>query len=188
MHNDDITRLADSADARAKWGRGTATTPTMDSEGTSRLLELIASELRALERTDHVEDKLGMVAERSISVDAEIVAAMQSIEADENEQRKDQKQRLLWVLGEYDFSMPANAFNTIAGMMTPAPDHSAGVGGMVPAALINAGGKLANAAFNLAQSPSLSDRERKCLDEVRKEWDAALRALTHPADAIGGDS
>ena len=51
MTGDDLARLAqlaDSADARAKWGRGTATTPTMDSEGTSRLLELIAAELRTL--------------------------------------------------------------------------------------------------------------------------------------------
>jgi hypothetical protein len=67
-----------------------------------------------------VKDCPACVAQRSISVDSELVAAMRSTEADENESRKDQKQRLLWVLGEYDFSMPANAFDIIAAMMTDA--------------------------------------------------------------------
>jgi hypothetical protein len=70
-----------------------------------------------------VKDCPACVAQRSISVDSELVAAMRSTEADENESRKDQKQRLLCVLGEYDFSMPANAFNIIAGMMTGRADQ-----------------------------------------------------------------
>lgn len=65
---------------------------------------------------------------RSISVDAEIVAAMQSIEADESEPQKDEKERLLFVMGEYDFSMPVQAFNVIAGMMVSAkPPKDAGL-------------------------------------------------------------
>lgn len=125
--------------------------------------------------------------ERSISVDAEIVAAMQSIEADENGQRKDQKQRLLWVLGEYDFSMPANAFNIIAAMMTAAPGHSAGVGKqVVDDATIE---RYAAAIYDLmpydgpqgTQKPKWQNggnSDRQC--EARQK---ARAALAQPADA-----
>lgn len=59
-------------------------------------------------------------------------------------------------------------------------------------ALLNAGGPLANIAFNLAQSPRLTDAERKSLDECRKAWDAACmslierHALTQPQPVEGG--
>lgn len=45
------------------------------------------------------------------------------------------------------------------------------------AALLNAGGPLANIAFNLAQSPRLTADERDSLDKCRKAWDAACLAL-----------
>lgn len=43
-----LNRLADAADARAKWGRGSLTMPSYDSAGTSDLLEALATELRTL--------------------------------------------------------------------------------------------------------------------------------------------
>lgn len=57
-------------------------------------------------------------------------------------------------------------------------------------ALLNAGGPLANIAFNLAQSPRLTADERDSLDKCRKAWDAACLALverhapTQPSYAV----
>lgn len=43
-----------------------------------------------------------------------------------------------------------------------------------------AGMKLSNIAFNLGQQKDhvLTDRDRECMDESRKEWDAAERKLS----------
>jgi hypothetical protein len=48
-------------------------------------------------------------------------------------------------------------------------------------AIHSAGAKLANLAFNLAQSSALPAEVRASLDECRKEWDAAVRAAPAPA-------
>lgn len=48
-----------------------------------------------------------------------------------------------------------------------------------------AGTKLANLAFNLAQSSALPAEVRASLDGCRKEWDAAVRAAPAPALAPG---
>ena len=117
---DEIMRLADAAGARAKWGRGSATTPVQDSEGTSRLLELIATDLRALARTDHPEDKLGMVAE-GWRVD---VTTSQGMEP---------AYTIVSPWGSrYSPGAGGVAYDFLKAIAThPAPDHSAGVGGMV---------------------------------------------------------
>jgi len=47
-------------------------------------------------------------------------------------------------------------------------------------AIRTAGAKLANLAFNLAQSDALPAEVRANLDDCRKEWDAAVRAAPAP--------
>lgn len=51
-------------------------------------------------------------------------------------------------------------------------------------AIRTAGAKLANLAFNLAQSDALPADVRASLDDCRKEWDAAVRTLPAPAPVL----
>lgn len=51
-------------------------------------------------------------------------------------------------------------------------------------AIRSAGAKLANLAFNLAQSDALPAEVRASLDDCRKEWDAAVRAAPAPASVL----
>lgn len=73
MHNpDELKRLADSADARAKWGLSQA---GQDSKGTIRLLELIAAELRALaQQSERVDQDWLDAIESATKTVAEIYA------------------------------------------------------------------------------------------------------------------
>ena len=54
-------------------------------------------------------------------------------------------------------------------------------------AILTAGAKLANLAFNLSQSSALRAEVRGSLDECRREWDAAVRAQEAPAGASVGN-
>jgi len=51
-------------------------------------------------------------------------------------------------------------------------------------AMRSAGAKLANLAYNLAQSDALPEDVRASLDDCRKEWDAAVRAVPAPAQVL----
>jgi len=50
--------------------------------------------------------------------------------------------------------------------------------------ILSAGTKLANLAYNLAQSDALPAEVRASLDDCRKEWDAAVRAAPAPAPVL----
>lgn len=51
-------------------------------------------------------------------------------------------------------------------------------------AILTAGAKLANLAYNLAQSDALPEDVRASLDGCRKEWDVAARTLPSPAPVL----
>lgn len=51
-------------------------------------------------------------------------------------------------------------------------------------AILTAGAKLANLAYNLAQSDALPEDVRASLDGCRKEWDVAARTVMAPASVL----
>lgn len=51
-----------------------------------------------------------------------------------------------------------------------------------------AGGQLANCAFNLAQKSTLTEADRKSLDECRRQWDEIVAAQYAVAHALAREA
>lgn len=135
-----------------------------------------AAELRALARTDHVEDKLGMVA---------APYAMTRNDAGEY------VDRLGWKHSD-QFAEGWNACREATLAASPAPDHSAGAGGMViDDAMVERLAKhlcreeWKNRCPTIEQLTAQMKHARRYHDEARAMLTAAL-AQPADADAEGG--
>ena len=131
----------------------------------------IERELRTLARTDHVEDRLGMVPEAL-------------------KYPNENKFRLIDVFRqEHNFARGWNACRDAMLAAAPAPDHSAGVGGVVvDAAIVERAAKAVADDWQREQAACipwerLNNKQKElALDQVR----IVIAALAQPADAEGG--